>query len=209
VRSRIIGEFLGSENPHIFDFFLQHPARPVIAQDFTATALSGPRPFTVAETIAWNAVYGLTTADHAARAARPSKRSYAYTVIARAVAQAKCAHFCGGTPCSEASVEAFLRHEMFSGGSVPKFGKSKGKKPTSVNHSTATASTTASAVDLVDEDGDHLDKHASNGGHVRVAVYASAAFTAGQLIGIDATAAEAAAATKAASAAHEATAKAA
>ena len=51
---------------------------------------------------------------------------------------------------------------MFSGGSVPKFEKSQGKKSTSVNHTAATASTAASAVDLVDEDDDHLDKHSSS-----------------------------------------------
>jgi len=58
---------------------------------------------------------------------------------------------------TEASVEAFLKDEMFSGGSVPKFEQTKGKKPTSVNHTAATSSTAASAVDLVDEDDDHLD----------------------------------------------------
>ena len=120
-------------------------------------------------------MYGPTAAGHAAQAARPSKPSYAYTVISRAVAQAKCAQFSGGTPCTEASVEAFLKHEMFSGGSLPKFEKSKGKKPTSVNHFAATSSTAASAVDLVDEDDDHLDKHATTDGHVREAVYASVA----------------------------------
>jgi len=85
----------------------------------------------------WNAVYGPTVAGHAAQAARPFIPSYAKNVIARAAAQAKCARFNGGTSCTEASVEAFLKHEMFSGGSVPKFEKSKGKKPTSVNHSAA------------------------------------------------------------------------
>ena len=99
----------------------------VNAQDFTATALGGLRPFTVAEAIVWNAVYGPTTAGHAAHAARPSKRSYAYTVIARVAAQAKCAQFSGGTPCSEASVEAFLKHEMFSGGSLPNSKRAKAK----------------------------------------------------------------------------------
>ena len=94
------------------------------AQDFEATALGGHRSFTVAEAIVWNAVYGPTAAGHAAQAARPSKPSYAKNLIARAVAQAKYAQFSGGTPCSEASVEAFLKHEMFSGGSVPKFEKS-------------------------------------------------------------------------------------
>ena len=79
----------------------------------------------------------------------------------------------------------------------PKFEKSQGKKPTSVNHSAATASTAASAVDLVDEDDDHLDKHATNDGHVWEAVYASVAFTAAQPVEIDATAAEAAAFSKA------------
>jgi len=98
---------------------------------------------------------------------------------------------------------------MFSGGSLPKFEKSKSKKPTSVNHSAATSSTAASAVDLVDEDDDHLDKHAKTDGHVRETVYASVAFTAAQPVEIDATAAEAAAASKAATAAHEAAAKAA
>jgi hypothetical protein len=98
---------------------------------------------------------------------------------------------------------------MFSSGSVPKFEPSKGKKRAPVNHSAATSSTAASAVDLVDEDNDHLDKHATNDGHVREAVYASAAFTADQPVEIDATAAEAAAASKAATAAHEAAAKAA
>ena len=154
-------------------------------------------------------MYGSTTAGHAAHAARPSKRSYAYTVIARVAAQAKCAQFSGGTPCSEASVEAFLKHEMFSGGSVPKFEKSKSKKRASVNQTAATSSTAASAVDLVDEDDDHLDNHATTDGHVREAVYASVAFTAAQPVEIDATAAEAAAASKAATAAHEAVAKAA
>ena len=181
----------------------------VNAQDFSATALGGPRPFTVAEALVWNAVYGPTAAGHAAQAAKPSKPSYTKTIITRAVAQAKCAKFKGGTSCTEASVEAFLKHEMFSGGSVPKFEKSKGKKPTSVNHSAATSSTAATAVDLVDEDDDHLDKHATTDGHVREAVYASVAFTAAQPVEIDATAAEAAAASKAATAAHEAAAKAA
>ena len=82
-------------------------------------------------------MYGPTAAGHAAQAARPSKPSDAYTVISRAVAQAKCAQFNGNSSCTETSVEAFLKHEMFSGGSVPKFEKSKGKKPTSVNHSAA------------------------------------------------------------------------
>ena len=123
----------------------------------------------------WNAVYGPTVAGHAAQAARPSKPSYAKNLIARAVAQAKCAQFNGGTSCTEASVEAFLKHEMFSGGSVPKFEKSQGKKPTSVNHTAATSSTAATAVDLGDEDDDHLDKHATTDGHVREAVYASVA----------------------------------
>ena len=158
----------------------------------------------------WNAVYGQTAAVLAAQAARPSNPSYAKNVIARAVVQAKCAKLNGDYSCTEASVEAFLKHEMFSGGSLPKFEKSKGKKPTSVNHFAATSSTAASAVDLVDEDDDHLDKHAANDGHVReVAVYASAAFTADQPVEIDATEAEAAAASKAATAAHEAAAKAA
>ena len=181
----------------------------VNAQDFDTAALGGPRPFTVAEAIVWNAVYGPTAAGHAAQAARPSIPSYAYTVIARAVAQAKCARFAGGSSCTEASVEAFLKHEMFSGGSLPKYEKSKSKKPTSVNHSAATSSTAATAVDLVDEDNDHLDKHATNDGHVREAVYASAAFTADQPVEIDATAAEAAAASKADTAADEAAANAA
>ena len=75
----------------------------------------------------WNAVYGPTTAGHAAQAARPSSPSYAKNHIARVVAQAKCAQFNGGSSCTEASVEAFLKHEMFSGGSVPKFEKSKSK----------------------------------------------------------------------------------
>ena len=157
----------------------------------------------------WNAVYGPTAAGHAAQAARPSIPSYAKNVIARAAAQAKCAQFNGGSSCSEASVEAFLKHEMFSGGSVPKFEKSKGKKRAPVNHFAATASTAASAVDLVDEDDDHLDKHALNDGHVWEAVNASVAFTAAQPVEIDATEAEAAAASKAATAAHEAAAKAA
>ena len=74
--------------------------------------------------------------------------SYAKNVIARAAAQAKCAQFNGGSSCSEASVEAFLKHEMFSGGSVPKFEKSQGKKPTSVNHTAATSSTAASGLSL-------------------------------------------------------------
>jgi len=181
----------------------------VNAQDFTATALGGPRPFTVAEAIVWNAVYGPTTAGHAAQAARPSIPSCAKTLIARAVAQAKCAQFNGGSSCTEASVEAFLKHEMFSGGSVPKFEKSKGKKRASVNQTAVTSSTAATAVDLVDEVDDHLDKHATTDGHVREAVYASVAFTAAQPVEIDATAAEAAAASKAATAAHEAAAKAA
>ena len=99
-------------------------------------------------------MYGPTTAGHAAHAARPSNRSYAYTVIAQVAAQAKCAQFNGNSSCTEVSVEVFLKHEMFSGGSVPKFEQSKGKK--------------------------HLDKHATNDGHVREAVYASAAFTADQ-----------------------------
>jgi len=154
-------------------------------------------------------VYGPTAAGHAAQAARPSIPSYAKNVIARAAAQAKCAQFNGGSSCSEASVEAFLKHEMFSGGSVPKFEKSKGKKRAPVNHFAATASTAASAVDLVDEDDDHLDKHALNDGHVWEAVNASVAFTAAQPVEIDATEAEAAAASKAATAAHEAAAKAA
>ena len=76
----------------------------------------------------WNAVYGPTAASRAAQAARPSIPSYAKYLIARVAAQAKCAKFKGGTSCTEASVEAFLRHEMFSGGSVPKFEKSKSKK---------------------------------------------------------------------------------
>ena len=179
------------------------------AQDFEATALGGHRSFTVAEAIVWNAVYGPTAAGHAAQAARPSKPSYAKNLIARAVAQAKCAKFKGGSSCTEASVEAFLKHEMFSGGSVPKFEKSQGKKPTSVNHTAATSSTAATAVDLVDEDDDHLDKHATTDGHVREAVYASAAFTADQPVEIDATAAEAAAASNADTAADEAAANAA
>jgi hypothetical protein len=179
------------------------------AQDFEATALGGPRSFTVAEALVWNAVYGPTVAGHAAQAARPFIPSYAKKLIARVAAQAKCARFAGGSSCTEASVEAFLKHEMFSGGSVPKFEKSKGKKRAPVNHFAATASTAASAVDLVDEDDDHLDKHALNDGHVREAVYASAAFTADQPVEIDATEAEAAAASKAATAAHEAAAKAA
>ena len=157
----------------------------------------------------WNAVYGPTAASRAAQAARPSIPSYAKNLIARVAAQAKCAQFSGGTPCTEASVEAFLKHEMFSGGSLPKFEKSKSKKRASVNHSAATSSTAASAVDLVDEDGDNLDKHATNDDHVREAVNASVAFTAAQPVEIDATAAEAAAASKAATAAHKATAKAA
>ena len=182
----------------------------VNAQDFSATALGGPRPFTVAEALVWNAVYGPTAAGHAAQAAKPSKPSYTKTIITRAVAQAKCAKFKGGTSCTEASVEAFLKHEMFSGGSVPKFEQSKGKKPTSVNHTAATSSTAAAALDLVDEDDDHLDNHAANDGHVReFAVYASAAFTAAQSATVEATAAEAAAASKAATAAHEAAVKAA
>ena len=119
----------------------------------------------------WNAVYGPTAAGHAAQAARPSSPSYAKNHIARVVAQAKCAQFNGNSSCTEASVGAFLKHEMFSGGSLPKFEKSKSKKPTSVNHSAATSSTAASAVDLVDEDDDHLDKHATIDGHVREAVY--------------------------------------
>jgi len=157
----------------------------------------------------WNAVYGPTAAGHAAQAARPSIPSCAITLIARVAAQAKCARFNGNSSCTEASVEAFLKHEMFSGGSVPKFEQSKGKNPTSVNHTAATSSTAASAVDLVDEDDDHLDNHATTDGHVREAVYASVAFTAAQPVEIDATAAEAAAASKAATAAHEAAAKAA
>ena len=157
----------------------------------------------------WNAVYGQMAAVLAAQAAKPSKPSYTKTIIARVVALAKCARFNGGSSCTEASVEAFLKHEMFSGGSLPKFEKSKSKKPTSVNHTAATSSTAATAVDLVDEDDDHVDKHATTDGHVREAVYASVAFTAEQLVEIDATAAEAAAASKAATAAHEATAKAA
>ena len=75
---------------------------------------------------------------------------------------------------------------------MPKFEQSKGKKRASVNHSAATSSTAATAVDLVDEDVDHLDKHATNDGHVWEAVYASVAFTAAQPVEIDATAAEAA-----------------
>jgi len=157
----------------------------------------------------WNAVYGPTTAGHAAQAARPSSPSYAKNHIARVVAQAKCARFNGGYSCTEASVEAFLKHEMFSGGSLPKFEESKGKKPTSVNHFAATASTVASAVDLVDEDDGHLDKHSASDGHVREAVYASVALTPAQLATVEATEAEAAAASKAATAAHEAAAKAA
>ena len=78
-----------------------------------------------------------------------------------------------------------------------------------MNHFAATASTAASAVDLVDEDDDHLDKHALNDGHVWEAVNASVAFTAAQPVEIDATEAEAAAASKAATAAHKAAAKAA
>ena len=98
---------------------------------------------------------------------------------------------------------------MFSGGSLPKFEKSKSKKRASVNHTAAASSSKASAVDLVDEDDDHLDKHATTDGHVLEAVYASVAFTAAQPVEIDATAVEAAAASKAATAAHEAAAKAA
>jgi len=120
----------------------------------------------------WNALYGPTAASHAAQAARSASPSYAKNVIARAVAQAKCAQFNGNSSCTEVSVIAFLEHEMFSGGSLPKFEKSKSKKPTSVNHSAATSSSKASAVDLVDEDDDHLDKHATTNGHVREAVYA-------------------------------------
>jgi len=157
----------------------------------------------------WNAVHGPTAASRAAHAARPSIPSCAKTLITRAAAQAKCAKLNGDYSCTEASVIAFLKHEMFSGGSLPKFEKSKSKKPTSVNHSAATSSTAASAVDLVDEDDDHLDKHATTDGHVLEAVYASVAFTAAQPVEIDATAAEAAAASKAATAAHEAAAKAA
>ena len=158
----------------------------------------------------WNAVYWQTAAVRTAQAARPSKPSYTKNFIAWAVAQAKCARFNGGYYCTEASVEAFLKHEMFSGGSVPKFEQSKGKKPTSVNHTAATSSTAAAALDLVDEDDDHLDNHAANDGHVReFAVYASAAFTAAQSATVEATAAEAAAASKAATAAHEAAVKAA
>jgi len=142
----------------------------------------------------WNAVYGPTTAGRAAHAARPSIPSCAKTLITRAAAQAKCAKINGDYSCTEASVIAFLRHEMFSGGSVPKFEKSKGKKPTSANHTAATSSSKASAVDLVDEDDDRLDKHATTDGHVREAVHASVAFTAAQPVEIDATAAEAAAA---------------
>jgi len=181
----------------------------VNAQDFASISLSGHRPFTVAEAIVWNAVYGPTAASRAAQEARPSIPSFAKTLIARVAAQAKCAKLNGDYSCTEASVEAFLKHEMFSGGSVPKFEKSKSKKRASVNHSAATASTAATAVDLVDEDDDHLDKHATTDGHVREAVYASVTFTAAQPVEIDATAAEAAAASKAATAAHEAAAKAA
>ena len=47
----------------------------VNAQDFTATALSGPRPFTVAEALVWNAVNGPTAAIHAAQAARSASPS--------------------------------------------------------------------------------------------------------------------------------------
>ena len=124
----------------------------------------------------WNAVYGQTAASRAAQAARPSSPSYAKNHIARVVAQAKCAKLNGDYSCTEASVIAFLKHEMFSGGSLPKFEQSKSKKRASVNHSAATSSTAATAV--VDEDDDHLDKHATTDGHVREAVYASVAFTA-------------------------------
>ena len=75
----------------------------VNAQDFTATALGGPRPFTVAEAIVWNAVYGPTAASRAAQAARPSIPSYAKTIIARVAAQAKCAQF-NGNPSNRRSV---------------------------------------------------------------------------------------------------------
>jgi len=64
-------------------------------------------------------MYGQTAAVLAAQAARPSNPSYAKTVIARAVVQAKCAKLNGDYSCTEASVEAFLKHEMFSGGSLP------------------------------------------------------------------------------------------
>ena len=74
-------------------------------------------------------MYGQTAAVLAAQAARPSNPSYAKTVIVRAVVQAKCAKLNGDYSCTEASVEAFLKHEMFSGGSLPKFEKSKGKSP--------------------------------------------------------------------------------
>jgi len=99
----------------------------VNAQDFTATALGGHRPFTVAEALVWNAVYGQMAAVLAAQAAKPSKPSYTKTIITRAVAQAKCAKLNGDYSCTEASVEAFLKHEMFSGGSLPKFEQSKSK----------------------------------------------------------------------------------
>ena len=61
----------------------------VNAQDFASTALSGHRPFTVAEALVWNAVYGPTAAGHAAQAARPSIPSYAKKHIARVVAEAR------------------------------------------------------------------------------------------------------------------------
>ena len=73
-------------------------------------------------------MYGPTTAGHAAQAAKPSKPSYTKTVIARVVAQAKSAKLNGDYACTEASVEAFLKHEMFSGGSLPKFEQSKKQK---------------------------------------------------------------------------------
>ena len=82
------------------------------AQDFEATALGGHRAFTVAEAIVWNAMYGQTAAVLAAQAARPSNPSYAKTVIVRAVVQAKCAKLNGDYSCTEASVIAFLKHEV-------------------------------------------------------------------------------------------------
>jgi len=47
------------------------------AQEYSATALGGHRPFAVSEAIVWNAVYGPTAAGHAAQAVRPSSPSYA------------------------------------------------------------------------------------------------------------------------------------
>ena len=63
----------------------------VNAQDFASIALGGPRSFTVAEALVWNAVYGQTVAVLAAQAAKPSKQaSKAATAAHEAAAKAAC-----------------------------------------------------------------------------------------------------------------------